>query len=347
MRGSLLASTALAGLALASQPALAFDLTLGGKQEVAVVGDENDRLSTSAGSTDRGYAFATDTEVYINGRDETEGGLEYGFKIELEADQRNTVNADEAGMFFSGAFGRVELGADDGADDVMSLGSLRIAAGTGGSDGDQPGAQQGFEIAVSKIQDTSDAVKITYLTPRLAGFQVGASFTPDSGDGGGFSFSGDNNGDLENHVGVGLNWVGEFGENFDLGLAAVGGFATIESDGGVEPDDDNFTAYSFTGTMGFGNFALGGGYLRDEEGDAERDVIDIGVAYGFGPANVSFTYQNNDDSGIEFDDEANVYIGSADWGILPGVALQTDIQYSDLDENESGWSFIAQSAISF
>ncbi|MGF1563499.1 MAG: hypothetical protein ACFB3T_15125, partial [Geminicoccaceae bacterium] len=68
MRGSLLASTALAGLALASQPALAFDLTLGGKQEVAVVGDENDRLSTSAGSTDRGYAFATDTEVYINGR---------------------------------------------------------------------------------------------------------------------------------------------------------------------------------------------------------------------------------------------------------------------------------------
>ncbi|MGF1563507.1 MAG: porin [Geminicoccaceae bacterium] len=348
MKKILLGSTALVGAVALAGQAYAFDLTLGGFQEFHVDFAEDNNL---APPSDRGYAFGTDTEVIVRGQDETDGGLTYGFKIELEADQTNTVNADEAGMFFSGGFGRIELGADDGADDNMSLGTKSIAAGTGGADGDQPGAGS---FAVPKIEDTSDAVKITYFSPRIAGFQVGASFTPDSGDDGGFNFSGDDNGDLENHIGVGANYVQEFG-GFDIGLAAVGGFADVEGtpdddddeDIDLDPTDGDFVSYSFTGTLGFGNFAIAGGYLFDDVEDVERTVIDAGVAFGFGPANVSFVYQNNDDDGIEFDDTANVYIGSADYGILPGVALQTDIQYTDPDNLEDFWSGIFQVAMSF
>ena len=50
----------------------------------------------------------------------THSGILYGSKIELEAGSgrgnESKAKADEAGLFFSGKFGRIELGQEDGAD---------------------------------------------------------------------------------------------------------------------------------------------------------------------------------------------------------------------------------------
>ena len=83
------------------------------------------------------------------------------------------TSTDEAALFFSGNFGRWELGLEDGAEDVMFVGGPEAQAGTGGLDGDAP------NLGVIEMSDTDDAAKITYFTPRVAGFQLGASFTPD------------------------------------------------------------------------------------------------------------------------------------------------------------------------
>jgi hypothetical protein len=54
----------------------------------------------------------------------TQSGILYGSKIELEAgsDRGNGSKAkvDEAGLFFSDCFGRIELGQEDGAENATS-----------------------------------------------------------------------------------------------------------------------------------------------------------------------------------------------------------------------------------
>lgn len=71
-------------------------------------------------------------------------------------------------MSFSGSFGRFELGRRAGAQDLMYVGGEDAQAGTGGIDGDSP-----------------NAAKATLHAARLAGLQLGASFTPDYDDDGG------------------------------------------------------------------------------------------------------------------------------------------------------------------
>ena len=54
----------------------------------------------------------------------TQSAILYGSKIELEAgsDRGNGSKAkvDEVGLFFSGCFGRIELGQEDGAENTTS-----------------------------------------------------------------------------------------------------------------------------------------------------------------------------------------------------------------------------------
>ena len=145
-----------------------------------------------------------DNEVFINANGATEGGIQYGSELELEvgSGDGNTSDAtvDEVTLFFSGGFGRIELGKEDGAEDVMGIGGEDAQAGTGGIDGDTA------NLTTFEITDTGDSTKASYFTPRVLGFQLGASFTPDDGDG--VTDDGD---DQENIVGLGGDWIGELG----------------------------------------------------------------------------------------------------------------------------------------
>ena len=59
----------------------------------------------------------------------------------------------------------------------MFVGGEDAQAGTGGIDGDTTNLDH-------PVPDTGDDAKATYFTPRIAGFQLGASFTPDYEDNG-------------------------------------------------------------------------------------------------------------------------------------------------------------------
>jgi hypothetical protein len=181
-----------------------------------------------------------DNELHIEAIGTTERGLTYGSYavIELSSDddpglQANGGNAyvDEVNLFFSGGFGRIELGRQDGAEDEMFLGAEDAQSGTGGLDGDT--ANLG---SIINLQNTDDATKATYYTPRVAGFQVGASYVPDTGDDGGRDGPGFDEG-FENAVGGGVNWVGAF-DSLDLTLSAVGIYGKSEDPGPPIGDDD-------------------------------------------------------------------------------------------------------------
>ena len=244
----LLGSTALvsAGLLLGgAAPAQAeIEVTLGGYTEFEAIGATDE---TYQDSPDRGYGFAMDNEVHIQATGTSDTGVTYGSYLELEVGSGNATSTnafvDEVNLFFSGNFGRTELGQQDGAEDVMFVGGEDAQSGTGGVDGDTKNL-----ASVINVRNSGDDAKVTYFTPRVAGFQLGASYLPGTGP----DQAGDNNqGEVEQFVGFGGNWVGAFG-GIDLTLSAVG----LVADGETGNTDDR-RDYSIGGLIGVGGLSFG------------------------------------------------------------------------------------------
>ena len=332
----LLGSSALvsAGL-LMSNGALAqemrvggIEVVLGGYTEWGVSAANKDTLTNSGNN--RNYAFFMDNEVHIDANGATETGILYGSHLELEVGSglgsMDDAFVDEVGLYFSGNFGRFELGQEDGANDVMGIGGADAQAGTGGIDGDTTNLLQFEDI------DTADVNKATYFTPRIVGFQLGASWTPDSGvDAASVQ---DDNGNLENIIQGGVNWVGALG-GLDLTVAATGLHSPVEP-GIVGQDTDDVNSYSVGALLGFGGFSVGANAGQNLTNNTfENDFIAGGLKYGFGAANVSVGYvYNNPNEG----DSANLFVASGDLGLLPGVTLKGDVSYNTEDPgaNEDG-----------
>jgi outer membrane protein OmpU len=325
----LLGSTALvsAGI-LMSGSAEAQDAEVGG---IEVVLGGYTEFGGKAGSVlepgpDRGYLFFMDNEVFVNALGVTEGGINYGSELELEvgSGEGNTDNAfvDEITLFFSGAFGRFEFGKEDGADDVMAINGADAQAGTGGIDGDTNNLLP-FEVGFFSDDDT----KATYFTPRIAGFQLGASFTPDDNTGVSDSDDPANNppGTQEDLIGLGGNWVGALGP-LDLTVAGTGLLGNA-----VGPGDDR-RAWEGGALLGFGGFTLGAGYGQNTDLD-QSQFANVGLEYGFGAANVSVGYVFFDpDDG----DSANFFVASGDVGLMPGVTLKGDVGWNTDDPDANG-----------
>jgi outer membrane protein OmpU len=340
----LLGSTALVGAgmlftsAASAQEAGGIEVVLGGFTEFGINAATDDTLDDDNHS--QNYAFYMDNEIILTATGVTDGGVRYGSKVEVEVGSDldtgpNAVSLDEAGLFFSGGFGRVELGRDDGAEDLILVDQNDAQAGTGGLDGDTQNLGQ------VDFDDMSDDIKATYFTPRIAGFQLGASFAPDGDDNnnglGSNEFlttdEGGNGDNRKNMVGGGANWVGVLGP-VDLTLSAVGMFADVKGGNTAQGDagfKDDQRAWAVGGLLGFGGLSLGAGY-KHQDGPTELsefDMVGVGLAYGFGPANVSVGYERdwNDDA-----DDANIFAVSGDIGVLPGVTLKGDVTWNSDDQ---------------
>jgi outer membrane protein OmpU len=339
----LLGTTALVGAGfLFTSAAMAQDggleVVLGGFTEFGAAAASNDTLDNQ--SKNQNYSFFVDAEVQIRVNGLTDGGLRYGSKVEIGVDNEGTggnATIDEVGLFFSGNFGRVELGRDDGAEDLIHVGAEDAQAGTGGIDGDTANLNN------VTFQDTADSVKATYFTPRIAGFQAGFSWTPDGDD------NRNGQGDTEllggdgrkNIAGGGVNWVGVLGP-VDLTLSAVGIWADVKGSNGQQAAQgfrDDQKAYQFGGLLGFGGLSFGTTFSdfkgpRDGGGGSGSDgkILSFGLAYGFGPANVSVGYDRNWN---EDADDSNVFAVSGDLGLIPGVTLKGDVTYNTDDPNKN------------
>jgi outer membrane protein OmpU len=320
----LLGSTALvsAGLVMAGSAVAqettrvgGIEVVLGGYTEWGVKAANKDTLKNSNNTRD--YLFFMDNEVFVNANGATASGILYGSKLEIEVGSgdgnEGNVTIDEAGLYFSGNFGRVELGQDDGAEDVMAINGNTAQAGTGGLDGDTTNLQP----FVNEVPDTGDSNKASYFTPRVAGFQLGASFVPGTGDG----FSKDQDGEFENIVGLGGNWVGALGP-VDLTIAGTGILGE-----GQTGDTDDLASWEAGGLLGFGGLELGLGIGQNTDA-FEADFASAGLKYGFGAANVSVGWSIYDPDG---GDTANLFVASGDVGLLPGVTLKGDVSYNTDD----------------
>jgi predicted porin len=309
---------------------------------------------------------SSDSEIHFNGRTTLDNGLVLGFRVELEANT-DADQIDESFMFMESRFGRIELGSTNNAAYKMHYeapeaftrgwltedGNLtnNVANPTG-----SPSLDSTLIGTKNRFFD-NDSEKITYYTPRFEGFQIGASYIPNS--------SQDRNSAPEpvsaaysRGVAFGANFVRTFGA-FDV--AASAGYLKWQgpqtSPTTSAPDPDAWQAGL---QLGYAGVLVGGSYAQIRDGrtgsagtastastagtggnKVDGRAWNLGAMYTFGSAAVSLTYADgrNDSSpvtGPELGDDKFTGLSLAGkYQLGPGVSFEGVLFRTEFEGNGS------------
>lgn len=355
----LLCSAALCGLALAANPAQAEDgltLELGGyfKGYMAYVDQDED-----TGEEVNDFDMIRDTEVHFGGETTLDNGLTVGIHIEAEADGDDSFGVDESYAYFSGGWGRVNFGDEDGAayllqveapsaDDnidglrqyvqpinyaVLPIGAPFGTAGAGGN-----------QLGLDYDQDpTGKASKITYLTPIMNGFQAGFSFSPDSDNASDIGGIGAD--DINEAAGrayeLALRYEGQFN---NIGVILGAGYSSqeLEDEDGTDETEDR-QLWNVGADFDIGPFGLGAAYTIDNNfeedidgvvgGDQvdDEETIVVGVDYTTGPFKLGASYLNKDNADVVDGLEVERYSGGVVYTYGPGMTFRGSVGVVDHD----------------
>jgi outer membrane protein OmpU len=381
MKKQLLGTTALVAASMlawsgdaSAQKVQPVQVTIGGYygQFLGYV-DQDGRSGNSTTGDPIKFDTRNDGEMHFNGRTTLDNGITVGFRVELEANTSGD-QIDESYAFVESRFGRLEMGSVNSvnykmhytAPDVFTRGFVQegqvfdwLVNSTG-----SPVSDSMFGNTVSRMWD-NDSDKINYYTPRIEGFQVGFSYTPESRQ--------DSNAVPQQTTGYQSGWsaaanfVRTFG-SFDI--AASLGYQTWQApDQNSAPDPKQVNAGL---VVGFAGFKLGGSYgkMKDarQAGSGTNAAAavspgitnnngrawNLGGSYTFGPASVSLTYMDtrNDDSFAGSttaigDDKFTVLSLAGKYLIGPGVSVEAALFHGKMRGNNPTTSFDDNKATGF
>jgi hypothetical protein len=350
MKKILLAGTAIVGAAVLASPAQAdLKLDLGGHFRGYGVYADNDEVGTGGSSDDlRNFEFKRDFEVHFTGETTTDSGLTVGVHAEMDLGNESgdatvpssfpnpfTGNTDadpnqldEAYIYFSGGWGRVNFGSEDGAAYLLQVAAPSADSNVDGmrvyvqglnsdvwDDGTVNGSivgpgfnyVLGYDNAFFGGTYGNATDRLTYLTPKWNGFQAGASWAPKQGQEavnsafGGMSLD-DNSTDYENLWELAARWDGEFeGFGISLGVGYTTASEEVTQAAGSFASDD-ITAWDAGVTVSWNDFSLGVAYLNytdtgvsDVGGTAGSDVETwvVGAAWDNGPYHLGASWYNS------------------------------------------------------
>jgi predicted porin len=355
-------------------------LGLGGYfQFYGVFGQQSDDPG-QPGEFRHNFDFKREAEVFFTGQTKLDNGLIVGVDVQLEAESC-TDQIDESYIWFQGNWGRLILGSENSAAYLLAVGAPTVDANFDGQDpnyrlptllgqGDPRSlagsGNSGIDAYVVNV--TGDSEKITYLSPRIAGFRAGVSFTPDNSEEGtqggqiatkGGSFAGmpfnNNPGTWSNVVAAGLNYENKFGP-IQL-LAGIGyEYGFLES--GTPPPDlfkDRQSGQAGI-DVGIGGFHIGGGYYFDDNGfedDGTQRSWALGLTYTMGPLTFGGSYfdsKRDQPAGIP-DVRLRRYLAGARYAVGPGVDLRGSVQYynynADSPDTNNAWFGVVGTVLTF
>jgi hypothetical protein len=375
MKKVLLTSTALAGgMLFASVAQAQITVSLGGYTEFFAGFYDDDQPNR----TER--EFELETEIVVRADGKADNGLLYGAKIELQNSTPNSgsgVGTDEASVYLGGTWGRLELGDFDGAADTLKIYAPLV--GVEQIDGDAydfldsrnptTGLRAGQEPAFGiHIPNSGDATKIMYLTPRFAGFQAGVSYTPQSDSEAQNVVQFESSGGYKDWVEGGINYTGNF-SGFSVSLGATISSASANDAGGISQLKD-FTAWNAGAQIGFGGFALGGGYVDASDfnvpngptgSGANQSVWHAGVSYTAGPIAIAASYMDAEGfkggTPTTYASDYKSYGLGATYTLAPGFIVESDLMWVDEDlkttpnalttSSNQGWVFVLGTRLDF
>ena len=169
MRKLLLGSTALAAATtLATNVALA-DVSVSGGYEFTYKSQDSG-IASAGSSFDE---FTNDSDVTFSFTNKTDSGLTIGMHVVMENGAE-----DESNMTISGGFGKLQLGADDGAGDQLTRTAHDLVGPDALNDGGGAvlGSGNLADDNADLIHDVNDQNAITYILPSMGGLTIGASY---------------------------------------------------------------------------------------------------------------------------------------------------------------------------
>lgn len=336
----LLLTTAIAGFAFAATatPAAAeIQLGLGGHYSAyGIFADQDQDLGRSD------FDLQREGEIYFTGETTLDNGLTVGVEVQLAASSNGNDSTlpgtgdtiDESYLYFSGNWGRVNVGSENGAAYLLQVGAPAVDANFDGIDPQYLVINGGANVAVPVggvgysygmgLDNIArgDAEKLTYLSPVFSGFQVGASYSPNLNEDVGTRAGMPVNLGLEDEYQIGARWAGDFD---GVGIVLGAGYATADGAVAAVADQDQWNAGAQVNIAGF---TVGAAYFTHDLGaGVDRDTWTAGVNYGFGPYTVGASYLNTE---VGTDEADRILVGGS-YTYGPGLTFNGSVHFYNID----------------
>jgi outer membrane protein OmpU len=273
--------------------------------------DRNDNLARTN--------MAQDAEIHFKAKTMLDSGLEIGLQVELEAMDVQNDPIDESYVYFQGGFGKVIIGAENGASYLGMVGSPDFVPGITQYDNNLGEATIEKNLSVvggaglaRTIDDvnystvpenmSSDEMKFIYFTPRINGFRGGISYAPNNANKSGGSDNVSSTAEQDDIISYHLDYSGDIGQ--DMTLAASFGYETADNAAGLTvlpaaADDPETMSYGLK--FGIGMFEFGGAYsdVQNFKGIRGQDIETYNVAatYRMGATKLGIGYTDSSDDG--------------------------------------------------
>lgn len=367
-------------------------VTVGGfhEQTFGYVGNKNNVLYQSQGGLTSGnvasrpnrFSQSSDSEIWFSGNSTLANGMTVGFRVRMEA---NSVGdqMDESYLFVDGGFGRFVVGSRNDAAYWMhvfgptaglavSSPSRPTSPGNGAWSLNEPSALNyairplnfslldttapklnGSGLGGSQPANGNDLQRLTYFTPRFAGFQAGVSYTPNT---------------LEDNVGSNrVNGFGvadkkdtntrtnafsgalNFSNNFSgIQVDASAGMSYYPKVSGAATNSaaaDSIKDYALGAQVAMSGFAVGGSYRKVSVNDFDPSngyAYYVGASWTGGPASVGLGYLGSKVEGAAPSGTNNTgkdkFTGvmlSGIYALGPGVSVIGSATYFNMDDRDN------------
>ena len=339
------------------------------------------KASTDSGITANYNSFdiKNDSEINLKGTVALDNGMKVYLQIEFETDPAtaggNTTNGNTTAQV---ALDESYLGIDTNGYGDIRIGNQKLASGTVGGisaptagglnkmNGDtslwvvRPSSGMTIASAFAGLSG-ADQNRINYLSPTIAGFRLGAGYTPSTTETDALPVVGGTVGTETQIADVGLTY------GFDLAGAAIRLGTTFVSNSGTASASSE--QVSFGSDVKLGDFTVGGQWVHawnaQHDGKSaaapansgKQESWNAGVAYAPGPYKVALRTQQTTHEGVRTisgSDKAISYSLSGNYVLGPGVELVGDVirmEWRDeanvaASENK-GWAVIGGIAVTF
>jgi predicted porin len=304
------------------------------------------------------------SDLYFTAEGETDSKLIYKWRMNIttipHTNPRIDRNYIELACPTKGTF---QFGLVGGVEDTMSQTALGLIGGAAGVDGTFGGLynmSSGVIGNVHPIGYTKRAAKVTYATPRMAGFQLGLAYTPNTSKQGRGEAQGIGHDsalyfkkvdDLfgQNNIAAAISYKNTW-DDVSLELALTG--LTERSRLKVKNkrvDLHNALAYQVGGTIGYKDYSLTASYMdnrksrmpkktgQDIIGNLTSDDLIGGNAGKLWDVGVQYTYESWQFAVAYFNSKRKINVGNnvksdivtatIDYKVLPGLKLFAEADF--------------------
>ena len=246
-------------------------------------------------------------------------------------------------LFLRSAYGDVTVGRDDGAAYLFSLGAPTLLAVNASN---SPVDYTGLDSVRTVNEASGFAEKISYVSPRLLGdqiglgIQIGASYAPNARACGVDYCVRSNGRDSSTAISPDLEDVFEFGVALDrtfrngLSIEGTATYATASEDSEFVFADgtgfDDLKSYGVGLEAKYGPWTLGGSFLNSNNGliDGDYEAYDIGLTFKPAQWGISASYGRATDKNVNLTSDQAVLGFVYDF---KRFTLGTGVQYIERD----------------